>query len=156
MDGYYNLDSVTGSSSPYAPIMPAVPPDSRTILGHTSGQSDNRIIEAKITGLQKLVDFDLTGGEKRFESLARKWKKETIFMSAIDDMAMNKHYQEIIGMGPSVVPHILKRLKAEPDFWFWALQHITRTNPVRKSDMGNLKKMVAAWLKWGRTKGYSV
>jgi len=88
--------------------------------------------------------------------LAAQWKKETQFISAIDDMAMNEHYQKIMSMGPKVVPLILRRLKASPDFWFWALHHITGARPVKKSERGNLQKMTDAWLRWARANGYSV
>jgi len=159
MEGHYNFDSATaGSLSPHSPVAPAYPPRSRTVRGKTSGYSAvaRVIVDANVSGLRESVDYDPSGEARKFERLARKWKKQTMFMSAIDDMAMNEQYQQIIGMGSSTIPFILKKLKTEPDFWFWALQAITRTNPVRKNDIGNLEKMTAAWLKWGRANGYSV
>ena len=49
------------------------------------------------------------------------------------------HRDEIIGMGPAVVPLILSELEKEPDRWFWALEAITDENPVAASDAGDIE-----------------
>jgi hypothetical protein len=43
---------------------------------------------------------------------------------------MLRPYQQIIGMGWSVVPLMLEELQREPDQGFWALEAITDVNPV--------------------------
>jgi hypothetical protein len=92
--------------------------------------------------------------EDVFHELADKWRTETRYLSAVDDIVLNKAYQSIIGMGPEVVPLLLRELQARPAHWFWALRSITREDPVRPEDLGNLRKMTDAWLKWGREKRY--
>jgi hypothetical protein len=111
------------------------------------------------TGVAKQTNprhVQTTSAERQFKKFASKWKADTRFTSSVEDMAMNPFYQQIIGMGPTVVPFILKSLKKEPDFWFWALRSITRENPVPKSDLGDLQKMSEAWLRWGAARGYNV
>src|SRR5688572_18216036 len=92
----------------------------------------------------------------RFRRLAAKWYRETRFTSSIHEIVMNKHYQQIIGLGPPAVPLILAEMKLRPHFWFWALRAITGANPVRKDIAGDLGRMTDAWLGWGRRHGFSV
>ena len=69
-------------------------------------------------------------------------------------MAMIPEYQQIIGMGKSAIPQILRELERQPHYWFWALEAITRENPVPQEDRGRLNETTSAWLKWGREHGY--
>jgi hypothetical protein len=69
-------------------------------------------------------------------------------------MAAHPAYQEIIGMGPEVVPLLLADLARQPDHWFTALKAITGANPVDPADCGRIEKMAEAWLQWGRQNGY--
>lgn len=92
--------------------------------------------------------------EETFNQLSDRWKQETLLWSSMSDMVAHDAYQEIIGMGESVVPYILKELKREPNYWFPALRYIKRRNPVRPEDAGNLDKMTKTWLDWGSENGY--
>jgi hypothetical protein len=95
-----------------------------------------------------------TGIEEKFESLVKKWKEETVFASTILEMATNPAYQQIIGMGPVVIPLLLDRLAKELDHWFWALKAITGEDPVPENSRGKLDQMAKAWLAWGKEEGY--
>ena len=57
-------------------------------------------------------------------------------------------------MGPSGVPLLLRSLDRQPDHWFWALYAVTGEDPVSPEDKGDTRKMAAAWLEWGRKRGY--
>lgn len=92
--------------------------------------------------------------EETFNKLAEKWRAETRYLSAIDDIVLNRTYQSIIGMGPEVVPLLLRELQKRQHLWFWALRAITREDPVQPGDVGNVRKMSEAWLNWGREKRY--
>lgn len=70
------------------------------------------------------------------------------------EIAMHPAYQQIIGMGPTAIPFILSEMKEKKGHWFWALKSITGDDPVAPLDRGNVKKMTAAWLSWGREQGY--
>jgi hypothetical protein len=94
----------------------------------------------------------------KFEVLRDQWHSERKDASWASSMAILPSYQKIIGMGPLAVPIILRQMEsegAEPDHWFWALHVITGANPVSEADRGNIVKMAAAWLEWGRAEGYA-
>lgn len=92
--------------------------------------------------------------ERRFGALADEWKRETEFLSAANQMFLVPSYQRIIGLGPAVIPLILRELRKEPNHWFWALAALTGDNPVRPEDLGNVRVMRRAWTEWGRERGY--
>ncbi|MBD0319427.1 MAG: hypothetical protein ICV87_03775 [Gemmatimonadetes bacterium] len=56
-------------------------------------------------------------------------------------------------MGSPVVPLLLHDMAETGAHWFWALRAITGENPVRAEDAGNVKRMIDAWLGWGRARG---
>jgi hypothetical protein len=91
---------------------------------------------------------------KRFAALAKRWKKETLHHSRMDKVAAHPAHREIIAMGEKAVPLILADLEKDGGAWFMALREITGASPVPHEDRGIVKKMAAAWLAWGRAKGY--
>jgi hypothetical protein len=92
--------------------------------------------------------------ESDFYKLAQQWKQERPRGTDVSEMAMHPSYQRIIGMGPDVVPFLLKELEREPEHWFWALNSITGVNPVPPEGHGKLKEMAKAWVGWGKKQGY--
>jgi hypothetical protein len=92
--------------------------------------------------------------EQKFRELASTWKAESMFLSSVTDMSSLPSYQEIIRMGTPAIPLLLGELEREPDHWFIALMSITGEDPVPAEDRGDLDKMAAAWLRWGRDRGY--
>ena len=91
--------------------------------------------------------------DKRFTDLAAQWKRERGPHSSSARLAEHPAYQQIIDLGPEVVPLLLRELDHQPDHWFRALQALTGVNPVPAESRGNLKAMAAAWLAWGREQG---
>ncbi|MEG3848501.1 hypothetical protein QT971_14170 [Microcoleus sp. herbarium19] len=75
-------------------------------------------------------------------------------LSLVAQKSMHAAYQRIIGMGPAVVPLILRDLEQKPDHWFWALRAITGDNPVKPEQRGRMKLMTQAWIEWGKEHGY--
>jgi hypothetical protein len=92
--------------------------------------------------------------ELRFQRLAARWRGETSHLSSSTQMAAHPAYQEIIALGPEVVPCLLRDLARQPDHWFTALKAITGANPVEPADRGRIDKMAEAWLRWGKEAGY--
>jgi hypothetical protein len=92
--------------------------------------------------------------QERFQRLASVWRAETSHLSSSTQMAAHPAYQEIISLGPEVVPLLLADLAKQPDHWFTALKTITGANPVDPADRGRIDKMAQAWLKWGTENGY--
>jgi len=96
--------------------------------------------------------FDPIVEEKaEFQQLAAKWRGERGSSSSITQIVLCPAYQTIIAMGAKVVPLILAQLEsggAHPDQWFWALQTLTRHDPVKEEDEGDFRRMAKAWLNW--------
>jgi hypothetical protein len=89
----------------------------------------------------------------RFEALAQRWREETEFHSAASALFMHPAYQEIIGLGPAVLPLMLADLEKTHDHWFWALRAITGENPVPAEERGKVERMAERWVNWGRGRG---
>jgi hypothetical protein len=94
------------------------------------------------------------GVEAKFRRLVKRWKKETAHLSSAARMARHPAYQDIIGMGPQVLPLLLAELQRKPDFWFAALRAVTGEDPVPAESAGRLEETARAWLEWGRSKGH--
>lgn len=106
--------------------------------------------------MTSLFTFEESEVEKQFNESAAKWRKETGGYSTMIHIAGNNNYLDIIGLGPDVIPYILKDLVKEPDFWFVALEHIAKPkqNPVPKAHIGDLDKMAEDWIAWGKENKY--
>lgn len=87
-----------------------------------------------------------------FDRLAEKWRMETSHFSILSKKIMHESYQQIMALGPQVLPLLFHELRTMPDHWFWALQHITRENPTAPGD--DFNTAVAKWIEWGRAHGY--
>ena len=88
-----------------------------------------------------------------FGKLASDWRAETAHLSSLTAKVAHPAYLRIIGLGPAVLPLILRRLEAEPAYWFTALRSLTGQNPVGADAAGNFNAMREAWLDWGRSRG---
>ena len=97
------------------------------------------------------IDTEL---EHTFRALAEQWRRETRMLSSDSDIAANFSYHQIIGMGEKALPLIFREMQEKGGRWFWALRAITRQNPIRPEDRGNVRKMTQAWLEWGRQHNY--
>ena len=108
--------------------------------------------EGQLLRVEKAEDAENL--RRRFHTLRASWKAGTAFLSSISAMVAHPSYQEIIAMGPAVVPLIVDEMKRDPDQWFWALQALTGENPVPLTAQGNMKEMTAHWLKWAEDNGF--
>jgi hypothetical protein len=92
--------------------------------------------------------------EEKFQRLANAWQKAVAHLSSSSKRENHPAYQEIIALGPPVVPHLLRDLEVSRRHWFTALTAITGADPVCDEDAGKIVSMVEAWLRWGKEKGY--
>ncbi len=92
--------------------------------------------------------------EERFRRLAAVWRRETAYLSSMTEASSHPAYQEIIRLGPEVIPLLLRDLESHHSHWFAALQTLTGAKPVPVENAGNIPKMVDAWLAWAKDKGY--
>lgn len=99
------------------------------------------------------------GAESRaqFKTLSDDWKNATAGFPRVIDRIKHKSYLRIVNWGMDAVPHILSELGTgdEPDHWFEALHQITGANPVPPESRGDLRKMAEAWLRLGRSRGWT-
>jgi hypothetical protein len=91
---------------------------------------------------------------ERFGRLVAAWHRETDYLSSMAEAAAHPAYQEIIGLGPDVVPLLLRDLEAKHTHWFSALREITGAQPVPRAAAGDIPRMVEAWLTWAKDHGY--
>jgi hypothetical protein len=92
--------------------------------------------------------------EKRFQRLAAVWLAETAYSSSSSDLVANSAFQEIVAMGPAVIPLLLRELEKRTGHWHRALRRITGADPVPQADRGNTENAAEAWLQWGKEHGY--
>jgi hypothetical protein len=91
---------------------------------------------------------------ERFHQLAAEWSKEVQHISSLTLMVENPKYREIVKMGWDVVPFLLVDLERNRRFWIPALREITGIKPYDSFDVGNTKRMMQAWIRWGKNKNY--
>ena len=118
-----------------------------------NGQDPTQLFQEQLLALNATPTSE-SNPSRRFQTLADQWRQETRHLSLMSDIVLNTAYQQIIGMGTSAIPFILKELKEQPDHWFWALRSIVGESPIAPADRGRLPRMAEAWLAWGREHGY--
>jgi hypothetical protein len=91
--------------------------------------------------------------EDRFRRLAATWRDATAHLSSKTAASSHPAYQEIIGLGPPVVPLLLRDLEENQAHWFIALRQITGAQPIPPSAASDIRRMVEAWLCWGKDSG---
>lgn len=134
--------------------------DDRIATGAARKKSRRRVeeearAERKEDARARAARIDREDLRQRFEKYADEWRSQTAHFSVLSQRIMHPSYQRIIGLGPDVLPLIIKRLLTRPDHWFWALRSIAGEDedPVRREDVGKFAVMRAAWLHWGQARG---
>jgi hypothetical protein len=92
--------------------------------------------------------------EEKFQRLATTWRAETAHQSSSSDLILHHAFQEIVRMGPPVIPLLLRELEKRTGHWHRALRQVTGADPVPAADRGNIEKAAEAWLRWGKEQGY--
>jgi hypothetical protein len=87
-----------------------------------------------------------TAAEK-FEALSRSWEDYHLGRSVIDyhDFA----FEQIVGMGPCAVPHLLYKIADGKSEWIYALKCITGFEAEAPEMEGNDEAVLQAWNDWG-------
>lgn len=91
--------------------------------------------------------------EQKFLRLRDRWKRDTVHISSTTRQVMHPAYQAIIGMGPAVLPFLLRDVEQNAESWFWALAAIAEEDPAPEGVRGDRNAIAKAWLDWGRQKG---
>lgn len=91
---------------------------------------------------------------REFRQLADNWYRDRPKGADIADLCMHQAYLSVIAMGERAVHPILCELQRKPEHWFWALNVITKQNPVKPENEGKIRQMSADWIAWGKINGY--
>jgi hypothetical protein len=118
-------------------------PLSSVSLVLTSGSISNANLEREDNSILK----------REFKEHVERWKAATRHISSVTKMILHPSYMRIIGMGPAVLPLILRELKERPDHWFVALNAITGIDAAPPKS--TFEEAINAWLDWGINRGYS-
>jgi hypothetical protein len=86
--------------------------------------------------------------EQQFMHFAENWKNSTGGFSSITRRYAHPTYQKILGMGPAIIPFILRELQRRPDWWFEALKALTEDDPAKAT--GTFEQARSAWIQWGK------
>jgi hypothetical protein len=92
--------------------------------------------------------------EERFRRLAAVWRRDTDYLSSMEDAESHPAYQEIARLGPEVMPLLLRDLAENHTHWFAALEAITGARPVPASAAGDIPEMTQIRLRWAKDHGY--
>ena len=152
-------EDLTLWKNPQQPPPPKLAPGpGKTPNAVHAGFEPPHLTEAQRAMLERLAWRSLptarleTDLERRFRELAKKWHKETRFISSVTKMVTHPAYLRIIGMGPAAVPLLLRELERTRDHWFVALHAITGEDPA--PPRASFDEAVEAWLAWGKRNGY--
>lgn len=140
-------------SGPYATKLSG---GARTVVAHgaTPEESERRATRSWQVRDQQLADAAQHGTDEGlrviFEELVASWSSATAHLSSPSKLIEHPAYRQIIGLGASVLPFLLRDLAESGRFWFPALNAITGENPVPDDAAGEIERMVEAWVGWGR------
>jgi hypothetical protein len=87
---------------------------------------------------------------EKFKRLAAVWREAAPMHPRQPVRYDHPAYQEIVAMGPAVVPFLLSDLAQNHRHWFWALHLITGADPVLPTEREDPFAMTDPWLRWGR------
>ena len=133
--------------------------DARTVVAHGATPEESQV---RATRLWEARDRQLAEAAARatdeglrvvFEELALSWSTGTAHLSSPTRLIEHPAYRQIIGLGPAVLPLMLRDLSETGNFWFPALNAITGENPVPDDAAGDVERMTEAWIGWGRIHG---
>jgi len=86
--------------------------------------------------------------EQIFSGLAKQWQDATSGYSITTRRYFHPAYKAILLLKEDAVPLILRELEQRPDWWFDALETITKVNPV--SPEASFEEAADNWIAWGK------
>jgi hypothetical protein len=155
-DGYEIQMSTTGDFSTASIIATLTSAVANTYFDNTISTSVKRYYRIRATAGTANSPHSVKGiwsapiSQTSGSGTTTQWKSRKNATSSAIDLALDPAYQQIIGLGKTAVPLILRELRNEVDHWFWALRAITREDPVPPEIRGKMRSMAACWLEWGR------
>lgn len=135
---------------------------SRTDPYQSSAQSTDETASrkwARITGFvigreKAVVDTVDDTLEAQFAKSSKMAFKQFGASSDLSRLFYSQGYIEVIGLGPRVVPLLLRDMMERRRPWIFALQAITRHNAARNVEPGDIRSAINAWLAWGKRRRF--
>ncbi len=81
-----------------------------------------------------------------FQSLLKRWRRETMFLSSTYQIVKHPCFRSIIDMGEQAIPYIIEDLKAAPSTLVWALNEITGERVSHNPNM-TIKDVCKRWVR---------
>jgi len=91
---------------------------------------------------------------RKFIELKNQWLEETQYESSSSKIISNAAYMSIIDEGLITIPWILRELKKSDAHWFYALETITGSNPIKVENIGIVDLMKQDWIDWATNNNY--
>lgn len=91
--------------------------------------------------------------ETIFNGLAKIWKESTGGLSSTSRRFTHPTYLAILRLGPETIPLILMELQQRPDWWFDALEYLTKPEPPPTKPSDTFQDAALAWIIWGKSRG---
>ena len=88
----------------------------------------------------------------QFYALVREWRSDTAAVSVDARKFRHPAFQKIVAMGWPAVPLLLHEIEHTSGHFDVALREITGDDPVPTKAAGDMRRVVKAWLQWGRRK----
>jgi hypothetical protein len=101
------------------------------------------IADKKTAAAQPEPDPEL---EQIFNGLVKIWREATGGMSSTKRRFSHPTYKAILRLGPETVQYIIAELQQRPDWWFDALELLTKENPTKPTD--SFEDAANAWVEW--------
>jgi hypothetical protein len=95
----------------------------------------------------------MMNGKLMFDALESSWRKETRFLSSVNDIINQRDFQAIISMGNQAVPFIGRSIEAQPSTLVWALNMIFKGKISEKKDL-TITEACKLWVKELKRQGW--
>lgn len=91
--------------------------------------------------------------ESKFDFHYENWLSETGLLSDVSKIINHEDFQQILSMGNTAIPFILRKIKNEPSPLVWALNILTRQN-ISKGERISISEAASKWYRWGIRNNY--
>jgi hypothetical protein len=90
--------------------------------------------------------------QEKFLALADDWLDSQSGKSRID--YSHPSHLQIVGMGESALPFLMREVQMRSGHWFVALSSIAGASPVPIESRASFESASNAWINWGKERGY--
>ena len=86
--------------------------------------------------------------QTQFDELVAEWTKGTIYFSLKHRAVSHPAYRALVGLGPTIIPMVVEKLRHSPSRLFYLLNDLTGENPVPPESAGKTAEIAASWVRW--------